>query len=79
MASSSESNSIGNSSNLSKLCFLFCVALKRAGFFVGGAAVDTATVVGDKKKLGISDYNFFEYQFIFVSPQVWNVVYRHVL
>ena len=49
---------------------------------MGGAVVDTATVVGDKKKVGIYDYNFFEPQFIFVSPQGWNVVYckmRHVL
>ena len=36
---------------------LFCVALKRAGFFAGGAAIDTATIVGDDKKdFGIHDY-----------------------
>ena len=46
--------------------FLFCMF----SFFLGGVAVDTAIVVGDKKKLGIYDFNFFEPQFIFVSPQV---------
>ena len=71
---SSESNSIGKSSNLPKFGLLFCVALKR-NVFVGGTAVDTAAVVGDKMKLGIYYYNFFEHQFIFVSLQDWNVVY----
>ena len=52
--SSSESNSIGNSSNLPKLCSLFCVALKRA-VFCGKSSSWQSTVVGDKKKVGIND------------------------
>ena len=36
---------------------------------MGGAAADTTTVVGDKEKVGIHDYNFFEHQIIFISPQ----------
>ena len=47
VASSTESKNITNSSNLPKLCFVW---LYRQQLFVGGTAVDTVTVVGDKKK-----------------------------
>ena len=49
---------------------------------MGRASVDAATVVVDKKKVGIYDYSFFEHKFISVSFQGWNVVYysiRHEL